>query len=1004
MTVDALRDAIARNKVIVVTGTGVSASLAGRSAKTATWLGLLSDGVRRVEELDEDRGALLRIRLDAYENADPAKARISDLTNLATELRQEFAIADPNKFNRWLTTAVGSLDIVDDTLAHAIAALQTPIFTTNYDTLLERALKRSSASFTQPDQMRAIATGGQDIGHLHGIYSDGDNVIFSEQDYVKVLSNTPAQNLQNSAFTMSTFLFIGFGAGTDDPNFKLMIDNFGKSFGGTAQAHYRLCKESDVRPGSDLSPVVDLSYGKDYEDLPTFLATLIPNEEVRAVVDLRTASFADVSGRVRDNSTLWRDNESLEEKSIAELIVEPIFLPEPHDQYAQSTVVDPDKSGVETVNFAEAADTQRVTLIAGEENAGVTTALLWAVNHLLNADTSLHSIFIEEPVVAGVKPLSKKLERFYTAANFDAWQAELQNAVVAVDNLRFDRSDRFKRVIQEIASIETRRTLVGIRQQDALDIATSLNEAGVEDVRVIYLGRFSNTEARELARRLSPGSETKLVTSVMIVIREKRLPRNPFTITLLLELIRNGSALKDEESEIAVLDKYLDLLLVGDFFRRIGRDELTLRNKRLVLVTLARKLVERKEDRAQQSEFITWIEQLFAELNWPFDALGCLNDLLRRRVLGKGLDNTIHFQRSAYLELMAGIAAQEDEEFRQLVFDSPIELASIVRTYAAMSRTSAEVLRLMDTQLGLIVDDALSGTVFAGVRQRVASEALFSDRAESTGAGDVEQAPESSALQKKRYYDVEDDRDVPAFLTARLEDLTPGRVAALVIDLASRVLRDTDELRDQKLKGDLLQKVLVGWVRFLDLYENDLRVHPEFDSTIRALFFKQEREFDEDDVASMKESVLKVAPSYLTFSGLSYCLAGPSLSPLLEQVELVDSDVQEYSAIMRTLALYASGSLGWVKSLSSLSARAKRSWFSASFLSSIARYAYVADDRLTEAHRDAIREFLRESIDIRYTFPGGVTAKNKAMNAFEDDLRKALLKEKGRAPREITVL
>ena len=1004
MTVDTLRDAIARNKVIVVTGTGVSASLAGRDAKTATWLGLLSDGVRRVEELDEDRGALLRIRLDAYEGAQPGKARISDLTNLATELRQEFSIADPNRFNRWLAAAVGSLDIVDETLAHAISALKTPIFTTNYDTLLERALGRSSASFTQPDQMRTIATGGEDVGHLHGIYTDGDNVIFSEQDYVRVLSNTPAQNLQNSAFTMTTFLFIGFGAGTDDPNFQLMIENFGKSFGGTAQAHYRLCKESDVRPGSDLDPVVDLSYGTAYEDLPKFLATLIPNEEIRAVVDLRTASFADVSSRVRDNSTLWRDNDSLEHKSIADLIVEPIFLPEPHDQYAQSSVVDPDKSSIETVNFTEAALGQRVTLIAGEENAGVTTALLWAVNNLLDADTGLHSIFIEEPVVAGLKPIAKKLERFYAASNFAEWDSELQNLVLAIDNLRFDQSDRFKRVIQELASVDTRRILIGIRQQDALDIASSLAEAGVEEVRVIYLGRFSNTEARELARRLSPGSETKLVTSVMIVIREKRLPRNPFTITLLLELIRNGSALKEEESEIAVLDKYLDLLLVGDFFRSIGRDELTLRNKRVVLVTLARKLVERKEDRAQQSDFIGWIEQLFAELNWPFDALGCLNDLLRRRVLGKGLDNTIHFQRSAYLELMAGVAAQEDADFRQLVFDSPLELASIVRTYAAMSRSSAEVLRLMDSQLSRIVEDALSGSVFAGVRQRVASEALFSDRAESTGTTEVERTTERSALQEKRYYDVEDDRDVPAFLTARLEDLTPGRVAALVIDLASRVLRDTDELRDQELKGNLLKKVLVGWVRFLDLYENDLRVHPEFDSTIRSLFFKQEREFDEDDVAKMKESVLKVAPSYLTFSGLSYCLAGPSLSPLLEQVDLAESAVSEYSAIMRTLALYASGSLGWVKSLSALSSRAKRSWFCASFLSSIARYAYIADGRLTEEHRDAIREFLRESIDIRYTFPGGVMAKNKAMNAFEDDLRKALLREKGRGPREITVL
>ncbi|AZZ53552.1 SIR2 family NAD-dependent protein deacylase [Rathayibacter festucae] len=911
---------------------------------------------------------------------------------------------DAQRFNRWLTRSVGALAPIDHTLANAIAALRSPIFTTNYDTLLEQALGRSSASWTQPDQMRIIATGGEAIGHLHGIYSDGDNVIFSEQDYARVISNTSAQNLQNSAFTMKTFLFIGFGAGTDDPNFKLMVDNFDKSFGGTAGAHYRLCKSSDVHADSDLDAVVDLAYGDDFADLPNFLATLVPDQDVRAAVDLRTTSFADIQSRVRDNSTLWRDTDSLEDKSVAELIVEPIFLPEPHDQYAQSSVVEKEKANIEPIDIIDLLEDHRVILVAGEENSGVTTALLWAVNRILTQDVGLHSVIIDEPIIAGLSPISKKLDRFYKAANIEEWHDQTGQSVLAVDNLRFEKSDKYKRVVREVSSLLTKHTLIGVRQQDALDVASSLTEAGVSKVEIVYLGRFSNIEARELAKRLSPGSEGKLVQSVMIVIREKRLPRNPFTITLLLELIRNGSALKDEESEIAVLDKYVDLLLVGDFFRNLGRDELTLRNKRLVLVTLARKLVERKEDRAPQSDFISWIEQLFAELNWPYDALGCLNDLIKRRVLGKGTDNTVHFQRSAYLELMAGIAAQEDSSFRQLVFDSPLELASIVRTYAAMSRTSAEVLHLMDEQLDLIVDDSLSGSVFASVRQLPATDRLFSDAAESPTRGETEPMAAPATLQEKRYYDVTDDRDVPAFLTARIEDLTPGRVAALVIDLASRVLRDTDEIRDQRLKGDLLKKVLVGWVRFLDLYENDLRVHPEFDNAIRSLFFKEGKDFDEDDVARMKASVLKVAPSYLTFSGITYCLAGPSLTPLLEQVEIADEDPTEYSAIVRTLALYASGSLGWVKSLGSLSLRAKKSWFSASFLSSIARYAYVSDERLSDEDRGSIREFLRESIDIRYSFAGGVTAKNKAMNSFEDELRKVLLKEKVEAPRSITVL
>jgi len=1005
VSVDALKEAIAHKQVVVVTGTGVSAALSG-GAKTATWLGLLEDGVARIEAIDGNRGAFLRMRLEAYTNAPAHEKRLSDLTNLATELKQEFDAHDINSFNRWLNVAIGQLPLEHKDLAYNIEALAAPIFTTNYDLLLERALGRSSSSWRHPDVMRNIATHSNPaIGHLHGLHEDSGSVIFTNADYSKVISDPAAQALQNAAFTMKTFLFIGFGSGTDDPNFKLMIDNFGAMFSGTTAAHFRLCLTGDAQPGSSLASVVDVPYGHKHEDLPAFLESLKPDTSVRALVDKRTRSFDDLLVRARDNSTLWREADAVEGKTFAELVVPPIFLPEPHDQYATESVLDGESKKASPLDPNKIFTSSGIVLIAGEENAGVSTAVLWALNLYLQTDKKVHTHYIDDPLINGPAPVTKKLQRLYRTWGVDPIpDAMLADAAIGIDNLRYETSDKFERAIADIAALGVRTTFIGVRQQDAIDVANALSKAGAPSVSIAYLGRFSDMEAQELARRVSPGSESRLVTAVMVVIRAKRLPRNPFTITLLIELIRNGSNLKDQESEIAVLDKYMDLLLIGDHIRSDARDELTLRNKRVVLVAIARKFVEAKEDKAEQSEVLTWIQALFTELGWPYNALGCVNDLIRRRVLSAGPANTIGFQRSAYLELMAGIAAQEDIGFRNIVFSAPLELASIVRTYAAMSRNDSDLLELMEKELSRVEFTPPSGTVFGRVRQSKAPSTLFSDSGESSEDGEADPPEAGPNIDIEAYYDNRSDRDAPAFLTARIEDLPPGRVAMLLADLASRVLRDTDEIRDQELKARVLQKVLTSWVRFTDLYENDLKMHPDLDASIRSLFQEPEKEeMSDSEVASLRAMVLRIAPSYLTLSGISYCLAGPSLIPLLDKLDIDSIPDGEHAGVVRILALYVSGSTSWVHALAKLSTEASKSWISAVFLSSLARYAYISDRKLNDSDRIAIRDFLRHTIGLRYEF-SGLSAKNKAMNAFEDELRKAQLKESRRPTRSISVL
>jgi len=994
-----LADAVKRRQLVVVTGTGVTSALTD-GAPTSSWLGLLEHGVNHVIQSDDRRGKLMQAKLDLFLD-DP---RVDDLLSLATDIRSELKRATHDRYGRWLTATIGALEPKTNAVADAISDLGVPIFTTNYDDVLEQALGRSSATWKEPALMRDIAMNSSNaVGHLHGIYRDPDSVIFNDVDYHRIINDAKAQAVQNAAFSMRNFLFIGFGNGLDDPNFEPMVSRFADDHQTAAYSHFKLCKAEDVQPGSELDAIVDVSYGEHHGELAGFLRSIAPEVIRVGHVDRRAKGEERLLRQVRENSTLWRENEVLDEKKFEDLVIPPIFLPEPHDQYATNSVVEAESRQVEPINMGSLVANSKVLVVSGGENSGVTTALSWVLHQAVRERPGTHGILLRKAYGAGPKPITKAVQSIYSDWGVPKGEGQ-EDLVLGVDNLKYEASARFDRAISDIAQNDAMMKIIGVQQTDTVEVVRELAEKGVHDVDVVYLGRFSDAQAAEIARRVAPGRESRFVSTVMVIIRDKHLPRTPFTITLLMELLNSGKTLKNQDSEIAVLDEYLNLLLFADFLRVTSAPRMSLRNKRVVIELIARKLVEAREDKAPYGDVVGWISELFEELGWSYEVDVVLEDLKQRRVLTSGPGNMVRFQRGIYLELLAGIAAKSNPEFRKLIFASPLELASIVRMYAAMTRSDLEVLDVVESELARINIQPPSGTIFSSVRKRVAPEALLRESAvpdvddEQTEPADdvVDRAPERTV-----YYDGSDDSDRPTFLAARIEDLPPARVAMLVVDLASRVLRDSDEIRDQERKQQYLGKLLEAWVMFMDLYQAELFALPNLDDTMRRIFDKTglpEKRFE-----NFKQSVLRMVPSYITYSGLSYCLSSPTLDRLLIKFEAHGGGLGEWAALLRTLTLFASGSISWVDTLDDFSDAAVRSWFSATFFARFAEYAFVTDGRLSDTQRSRIRQYLRDIIDARYDF-SSVGQRNSAMNNFEADLRRARLQEERRPKRALTVL
>lgn len=988
-----LAHALRTQQLVVVAGTGVTMSLTN-GEPTSDWLGLIKNGINHVQNRNPDDAALLGLRLE--------RANTDDLISIAQDLQRHLG----EDFARWIAHSVGDLPLREHGVAEGLGKLGVPILTTNYDDLLERALGRPSATWQQPSEMRRVLRmESQAIGHLHGIWNDVNTVVFSQSSYQSITENADAQNVQKSAFDLKTFLFVGVGDGLTDPNFSPMVSQFAARFPSSPNTHFRLCLNSDVDPASELKSVVDVGYGDSYSDLAGFLGRLGASS-VTHHIDLAAKSRALLMDRLRDNSTLWRDEETLNEKSLKELVVTPIFLPEPHDQYVTHTVINSEKDKPIPIDLTETIKDGGIVLIAGEESSGVSTALSYCLNEALDQRQGAHGLIVEEPLAAGPHPVKKFIDRTYGHWGAQLHEEDTQiNMVLGVDNLRFDTSTRFDRAIADLVEVPAALKLIGVRQGDAVNIANILRDKTGLEVKVVFLGRFSSSEALELARRVAPGREEKVASYVMIVIREKNLPRTPLTLTLLVDLVQSGVQLQKQESEIAVLDQYVDMLLNADFSRTHAPMGMTLRNKRLVLETLARKFVEEREDRAPRSKIQEWLEAQFEELGWDYDVSRCIDDLIRRRVLTRFADNTIGFQRSAYLELMAGLAARDDADFREMVFSSPLQLASIVRTYAAMTRNDKSVLELVENEIGRISTSLLNGHVFGSIRRIDAKKELFADRGETEGGNEHPDEPSNETAVERAgisgsYYDDSDDSDTPAFMTARLEDLSQSRVAMLVVDLASRVLRDSDEVRDQELKKRILRKLLVAWVSFTDLYEQELSQLPDLDEVL-STFIKDDDPTPEK-VEKLRNFFIRLVPVMLTESGIRYCLSGPSLVTRLAELDLPEGHHGEYASIIRTLALYSSANRKWVDTLKLISDGALQTFFCAVYFAGLVRYAYVVDKNITDDDRDEIRKFLRRVIGVRYNFKG-VEHKSQVLNDFETGLRKERLQQGRRIQRVITV-
>ncbi len=267
-------------QVLVLAGAGVAC--ATDSNPCASWTGLLRDGLQRCR----DRCHTLTSGWLAITEQMIAEKAAAEFIQAASRIEQALRGIHGGEYGRWLADSVGALKLNDRRTIDAILNWGTRVATTNYDNLFEDASGLRPIIWDEGHlALQVLRSDHAGILHLHGHYTFPDTVVFGTKTYADICRDIHAQNLLRSVFIRDTIIFVGCGAGVDDPNFGGLFDWSKEALGSCLHTHYHLVRESELAAigkqyqGLRVTPVV---YGKDYADLGPFLEQVSERLRCRA--------------------------------------------------------------------------------------------------------------------------------------------------------------------------------------------------------------------------------------------------------------------------------------------------------------------------------------------------------------------------------------------------------------------------------------------------------------------------------------------------------------------------------------------------------------------------------------------------------------------------------------------------------------------------------------------------------------------------------------------------
>ncbi len=266
-----LVDDLARQKVVLFLGAGVSSSAPTRSGKRMKgWSSFLSDATK---DIDPGVAGEVKSLIDGKDYL------------LACEILQSI---HGDNWPNLIVAEYGQSAEPSDLHRALISLDQRLILTTNFDKLIEAAWEnRLGTSSHYP----IVITGIPDrafyalkdysrkyVVKIHGSTDDADNVVFSRSQYVKsAFANPLYSDFLDSLLLNYTFLFVGFSM--DDPAIISLMESYSFKY-SKSRSHYIFASEDTPERVSEINKrlrkLVSIKYDTtdNHKNLPIIIGDL----------------------------------------------------------------------------------------------------------------------------------------------------------------------------------------------------------------------------------------------------------------------------------------------------------------------------------------------------------------------------------------------------------------------------------------------------------------------------------------------------------------------------------------------------------------------------------------------------------------------------------------------------------------------------------------------------------------------------------------------------------
>ena len=287
--IENIKNVLNEGELIIFVGAGISAHTSDNEP-IATWKGLLKSGLKKCVELERLGSKAFESYCKKLESKDANADYYLHVSNIMLEHFENELDENQNfVLKSWLKDTIGTLTPKNLDLVSAIGKLNCPIFTTNYDSLLEVALNRKALTWSK---YKSEGIGNKFtnlknyVVHVHGYYEEPESVVLNADGYDQVRKDDFAQSILKAVLLTKNILFIGFGSGLSDPNFSNLLEWKNSIANNNYQLPiYKLVRTEKAYEAS-FDNIKTIVYGSNNQDLLNFLNNLEP---VQSQTEIQTS-------------------------------------------------------------------------------------------------------------------------------------------------------------------------------------------------------------------------------------------------------------------------------------------------------------------------------------------------------------------------------------------------------------------------------------------------------------------------------------------------------------------------------------------------------------------------------------------------------------------------------------------------------------------------------------------------------------------------------------------